>query len=772
VTNCPSCPHRRAQFKHTGASDEHKIMRHTWTAALAGVLLLAAFACSPAAADANVTASSIVAPAGAVYTLNDTTLSDSPTAFTIQGTFTGASSARLAINCYDADGSHQTVAENVEGSAGSFSEPIPSSALLGGAPCVLRAVPTEDYESYPPGSASSFQGPTVVPSELYVSTFSGTTFGYDYMATTLSASHEFSSVGACGLGTSPPYLSGSLAAATTAFDCDGALYSEEPLEAQQSSRSEIQIDGVNAYGPYAAEQLFGAEPGAPSLTISREFDPSTGLVTIHETDPIAVCAPEPAVFPPTASSCSSFVSAGVSLLRTWQTEDSGAAVSLTDSWTSTDGAAHTLAALYDNHLQSAGAEAAGFLFPGSSSFSDFADGSTVTLPPGPGTIYYAEARGTAITGDQEHPYAAISYNTPPNGEITFTQSDLNGASESRFVMPYQRTIPAGGSFTLHMSFAQAFALGEAQNQARAAVAAYAPTLSIAEPTDGATLSTPTATVTGTVSYGYTLSGLTVDGVPVQLDPDGTWAARVTFSPGANTITATATGEEGIATSRSLTVTYIPPATLPETPPVTEIPSQPEAPLPPEAPLQPEAPAPPTVPVLSEPSLPEAPLQLEVIGGGSGTARAISEAGGFGVQAAPEASLTKTAGAPRAAVIGTVRTYAGAVSYEVACAGAAGAGCAIDSLLQADAESPRAGSHSHLTDKRSHRIVLGSASMLLPTGHSAKVTVKLKAGAERSLGGGSSPLKLTVTMATAGKPETITVRSVSAALLKRKSARRY
>jgi hypothetical protein len=719
-----------------------------------------------------VISSQITSPPGSIPTLNDTTLSSSPIAFTIEGTFKGSASAQLTINCYAADGSHQTVAENVAGSAGSFSEPTLSSALLGGAPCVLRAVPLEDYESYPPGSESSFQGPSVAPSELYVSTFSGTTFGYDYMATTVSVGHEFSSVGACGLGTSPPYLSGSLAATATAFDCDGALYSEEPLEGQQSPRSEIRIDGVNAYGPYAAEQLFGAEPGAPSLTISREFDPSTGLVAIHETDPIAVCAPEPAVFPPTASSCSSFASAGVSLLRTWQTEDSGAVVSLTDSWTSTDGADHTLAALYDNHLQSAATEAAGFLFPGSSSFSDFADGSTLTLPPGPGTIYYAEDRGTPVTGDQEHPFAAISYDTPPNGEITFTQSDLNGASESRFVMPYQRTILAGGSFTLHMSFAQAFALGEAQSQARAAVAAYAPTLSIAEPTDGAILSTPTATVTGTVSYGHTLSGLTVDGVPVQLDLDGTWAARVTLSPGANTITATATGEEGIATSRSLTVTYMPLATLPETPPVTEIPSQPEAPLPPEAPRQPEAPAPPTAPVLSEASLPEAPRQLEVIGGGSGTARAISQAGGSGVQAAPEASLTETASPPRAAVIGPVRTSTGAVSYEVACAGAAGASCAIDSLLQAEAESPRAGSHSHLTAKRSHRIVLGSASMLLPTGHSAKVTVKLKAGAERSLGGGSSPLKLTVTMATAGKPETITVRSVSAALLKRKSARRY
>ncbi|HEY5194028.1 MAG TPA: hypothetical protein VIJ39_09195 [Solirubrobacteraceae bacterium] len=434
------------------------------SAALAGTLALIALASWAPTAWASVTASSITSPAGPLYTLNDTTLSNSPAAFTVQGTFSGSSSAHLAINCYYADGSHETVAEDVEGVEGSFSVPVSSSSLEGGAPCVLRAVPAEDYGSYPPGSEGPYQGLTLASSELYVSTFAGIPFDYDLTSVTPGGGHAFSSAGACGLGSSGLYLSSTLSEVASPLDCDGALYAEEPLEAKQGTQSEIRIDGINAYGPYAAEHLFGQEPGVPGLSVSTEFDASSGQVAVHETDPIVVCSPDPTTFPPTAQSCSSFLSAGVSLKRTWQTEDSGATVSLEDSWTSSDDATHSLVALYDNHLQSAGAQAAGFMFPGSSSFSDFADEAKTTLPEGPGTIYYTGDNGGSTDDGEDHPYAAIGYDTPPDGAVTFTRSDMSAGGEgSSFVMPYERTIPAGGAFTLHLSFAQAPSLSEVRD---------------------------------------------------------------------------------------------------------------------------------------------------------------------------------------------------------------------------------------------------------------------------------------------------------------------
>lgn len=739
-------------------------------AALGGAVTLIVILAGAQVAQAGVTASSITAPSGPVFTLNDTTLSASPVAFTVQGTFTGSTTARLAIDCYYADGSHQTVAENVEGSDGAFSVAVSSSALLGGAPCVLRAVPVEDYASYPPGSESPFQGPMLAPSELYVSTLGEASFDYELTATTPAQEHEFSSAGSCGLGDSPPFLPGSTAAAESGFDCDGALYAEEPLEAQQSSRSEVQLDGFNAYGPYAAEHLLGPEPGAPSLSISREFDPATGLVVIHETDPMAVCAPEPAVFPPTASSCSSLVPAGVSLVRTWQTEDSGAVVSLTDNWMSTDGASHPLAVLYDNRMQSAGGGSAGFLFPASSAFSDFATGSTVTLPPGPGSIYYAEDRATPTGGDGQNPFAALSYDIAPSGPVTFTGSDVAGGDTSSFVMPYRRTIPAGGSFTLRMSFAQDLALTEAQEQAGEAVASYSPTLMITAPSDGETLSSPTVTLSGEVSYAHELSSLTVDGASVQIGAGGTWSAPVTVTAGANTITVTAAGEEGVSTTRLLSVTYSPATPPSETPPGETTPPSETPPA--EAPPPSETPPAKTPPVAeippADPLLPEAPQELEVIGGGSGTARTITEASGTtGV------STVQIAPAPRATLLGAPTASAGAVSYEVTCVGAPGESCTIQSSLEVLTPGSHAGARARNTTTRSpraHRILLGSASTVLATGQRTKVTVRVGPGMARSLHGESPQVLLSITMP-AGASKTVAVRRLSATLLSRTSPRR-
>ena len=680
---------------------------HSWWAWLTSVILLAGFACDPSLARGAVTASHISSPSGPAYAFNDTP----PGSFTdlaIHGTYAGSSLERLAINCYAADGSHQTVAEDVEGVSGTFSAAVSSATLLGGPPCVLRAVSEQDFGSYPPGSETPFQGPTIAPSELYLSTLSGTPFDYDLVSTTLLDSYEFASVGACGLGSSHLFLPTTLAESEASFECDAALYSEESIEGLEASESEIHIDGVNAFGPYAAEHLLGPRPGVPALEVTDTFDPATGLTRIHETDPLVKCAPDPASFPPTASSCSSFVSTGVSLLRTWETADSGQLVNLTDSWTSTDGEGHSVVALYDDRLHSGVPAAAGLLFPGSSSFSDYPVGATVTLPPGPGSIYYTQDTSIPAAGDGRHPYVAISYDSAPNGPVSVTYDDMGGSNVTDFVMPYRRTIPPGGAFTMRMGFDQAFALGDAQTRAAEAVAAYSPWVSIASPTNRAVLASSTLSVSGEAGGDGALPAVTVDGAPVTVSSDGTWSTTLTLAPGSNTIAATATGEAGLASTRTVTIVYRPP-----TPP-----AEPQ-------------------PVSSETALAEVSLSSNPFEGQSPQEPVTLPAGGF--------TSVVTA---RASIIGRVRASRRRVTYTVACEGPHGATCDIASLIQAIGASP-------------HAVTVGSGAVLVSARHHAKIAIRLEAATLRLLENEPSPqMELTVTMLVGTERRTVLARRIA------------
>jgi hypothetical protein len=715
------------------------------------VLTLIVVACNASLAHAAVSASRITSPAALTFAFNDTTLSSAPQTLTVEGTFSGSASERLAINCYAPNGSHLTLAEDVAGVGGSFSTTISSSTLLGGAPCVLRAVSQEDFNAYAPGSEGPYQGPAIAASELYESTLSGSTFDYSLLSAALGARHEFQSAGSCGLTRSQLYLPSTLAETQGSFHCAAALYGEEPIEGEEPSRSEIQVDGVDAYDPYAAQHLFGAEPGIPAIEVADAFDPATGLITIEETDPLVACAPAPTVFPPTASSCSSFQPVGVSLQRTWKTEGSGQSVSLQDTWLSTDGAYHSLDALYDERFQSASPNSAGFSFPGSSSFSDYALGSTITLRSGPGSIAYEEDRGVGSAGDGQHPFAAITYSSPPDGPVTFTHSDTTGGSTG-FVMPYKRTIPPGGDATVRMGFEEAYSLHELEAAAGEAVAAYSPTLAIASPITGALLTSSDATISGTVSGQGTTPTLTVDGTAVPVSSDGTWSSTVTLQPGANTLVVTATGEDGLTKTEEVLVTYLP-LSGPSEPPAEEGPVEepPAKEAPAEEPPAKEAPA-------KDPT-PEEEETLKSSGanpeGGEKTAPPprlpAPELPGTDpsivsspFQAEPAEPMGAPGGLPSArqvygaSVIGGVTASRRVVTYTVACLGPTGTSCKIASSLQSKGSGGREGRRGR--DSRHHggpeEMPARSITELVPAGQRAKVTITRAAG---EAGGASSSL---------------------------------
>jgi hypothetical protein len=543
-------------------------------ATLIGVLSLLAVAGPVTTASAEVASSQITSPASPTYALYDQTLPSPQYAFTVTGTTIG--SGNIALRCYYGPGpkEYKTLVNEVEPKGGAFSVEVEAKELYF-APCVLRAVPFGVEEAHPPGTPAEeakdpFQGPRIVRSDFESAEAGGIKYDYYFEPNSLVGSFQFESVGECGLFYSNLFAQNSLAPGEHLFACNAFLSQYNFPPSEKSTRSELQIDGANAYSPAAAHALeeeieektktHTLIPGAPQVEVTKTFDSVTGLVTIEEVDPIVKCSPSTA-FPPTTTSCTSFVSTGAQLKRTWQTSDANQVASMTDTWQSTDGAAHSLNALYNQSTISGGKMGGAYEFPGTNVFSATTVGETVSLPSGLGRIYYKEDVETPSEGDGKHPQGAIVYDTPPSGPLSVYQG--TATNEDGFEMPYQATIPAGGAYTLNMAFIQAYKLSEVEVLASEVLATYPPSappaLSITSPANGAIVPSPSVAVSGTVTDKRVIASFTVDGKAVTVGAGGTWSTSVALNKGANTIKALATDQAGFSTEKSVIVTYTPPS---------------------------------------------------------------------------------------------------------------------------------------------------------------------------------------------------------------------
>jgi hypothetical protein len=97
-----------------------------------------------------------------------------------------------------------------------------------------------------------------------------------------------------------------------------------------------------------------------------------------------------------------------------------------------------------------------------------------------------------------------------------------------------------------------------------------PTIAIASPTDGTTVSASTITVTGTATDDTGVTGLTVNGNPVTPESDGSFTTTVSLTSGVNTITVVATDAVGNTAAKTITITYTTPAASDTTPPTITI----------------------------------------------------------------------------------------------------------------------------------------------------------------------------------------------------------
>ncbi|HWF74334.1 MAG TPA: Ig-like domain-containing protein [Solirubrobacteraceae bacterium] len=526
--------------------------------ALTSALVVLALAASAGSAHAAISASTISSPVANSYFYYDFN-APSSTMFTVAGTTTGT--GNVDIDCYEAGGSRELIVANVTVTNNAFSVPITSAEIgtsIGDGACVLRAVDTGDVQTTPyvPGASTSFSGPNVAVSEKEVHSSGSTAYDFDYYLDDFSGFMDLESAGDCGLSYGELIAASTLTYSPRSFDCLGAIFDTYPSQSGPTIGPELTVDGTRAVDTDSAYYEAGyvtTLPGFQGLTVTDSY--TAGALTVHDSEPLLFCSPD-------CSAPTSFSPSGVELDRTWQTTADGLVALQSDVFRSVDGAQHTLGVLEDQEIGRQTGIHTAINFPGSSGFQDYSDTATLTLPAGPGVIYFKTNGAEADAGNGVDPQGAIVYAGSPNGPVAFTYSDeVSSGSSPDWVMPYTRTIPAGGSAApLRFAYIQSYSLGQAQSLAQTALASFAPAVSISSPGNGATVTTSSVAVSGAVTDAVGITSVKVNGVVATLAAGGTFAATVPLTLGANTITAVATDGDGITGQQAITVTYkVPPA---------------------------------------------------------------------------------------------------------------------------------------------------------------------------------------------------------------------
>jgi hypothetical protein len=530
-------------------------------AAAASVVVMLAFAASAQAT--GITSSTVTSPADGTLLFQNLDTSPNQT-ITVSGTTDGTTGEFVDIGCYSSTyndiyaGSGSGFAVNPDGS---FSATV-SQRHFRGESCQLVAVP---HAAAPASLAgTSYTGPRVGFS-IFQSTGNpsymtpgGALFDYTFNDDTTSASNNSNSIDSCGPNASVVDGSSAMNSSPYLFDCAANFYNKPSMFGGSSNpgRSEIEVDGQNAYGSQSADKLFpGSDTlaGFPALTVSMDsFDPSTGNAQTTEREPLVKCTPSD-VYGPTSANCTAFGSTGVSIKRVTAYSDAGRVATVTDTYSSTDGLAHSLDLEYETDLTST----AGWELPGQASFLPRFTGETAPSPGlTTGTIYVIDDTGAAPS--LANPVGAMTFGQPYHG-ITFNNTLWVGTSSA--LVDYQNLVPASGSVTIAWSYATGTSLAEVQGDATAALDAVQPlAVTISSPTAGTSLLSQPVKVSGTASAGSGVKSVTVNGVAATVS-GGSWSASVPLTKGTDTLTATVTSNAGHTATASATVAYVPLASL-------------------------------------------------------------------------------------------------------------------------------------------------------------------------------------------------------------------
>jgi hypothetical protein len=440
--------------------------------ALAGTLVVGGLVLTPAA-HAAIMGSQITTPSDPSFFIADEDAASQT--FAISGTTTGGNPAsdHVDVKCYW-DGSSVTVASNVPLNAdGSFSIPNANLNQPLDLTCRLRAVPAGTS----PSDLAPFSGPVIGVGErdsekVAVGPNTGKVVGYYLDAQQLTGAFDYVSLGGCGLDDGYLY-DPTFANTTVTFFCNSVLFS---TDSATPTRSELQIDGANAYDPNNAFLINPNAAGLPALTIAYSIDKATGDVVIHETDPLVKCAN--ATYPPSDVTCATYVSTGVTDSRTITQDHSGHISWITDSFKSTNGKSHAVDLLWDmsQHFWGASGDSSQleYEFPGESGFATHTAGSSVSLPSTAGTIL-VRTHGAA-DGDPGTGQGAIVYDRPAAAaKFTLVQSQV-----SEFTLHQTGKVPSQGATRFRFAYVQDYQSANVTSLAKTARTAFLSTISISK----------------------------------------------------------------------------------------------------------------------------------------------------------------------------------------------------------------------------------------------------------------------------------------------------
>lgn len=473
------------------------LLRRSIPAVLAAGLVLGGLVVTPTAR-AAITASQITTPANPSFFVADENASSQT--FAVSGTTTGAAAGdKVDLRCYFGGTSVKVKANVPLNSDGSFSVPGADLNKLLDLTCQLKAVPAGKN----PADLTPYFGPVVGVGERETSKISGGANdgkAYDYAldAQQLTAAFDYASLGSCGLHNGFLY-DAAFANTTVTFACNGGLLGADSPSAP--TRSELQVDGANAYAPAQAFFINPNGAGLPALTDTYTVDKATGDVVIRETDPLVTCST--ATYPPTTGSCATYVSAGVTDDRVITQDHDGHISWITDTFRSTDSKAHSVDLLWDENQQffgpSGDSSQLEYEFPGESGYSTHATGSTVSLPSSPGAILlrmHGAADGDLATGQ-----GAIVFDRPATA-AKFTRVTT---VDSEFTLHQTGAVPAGGSTRFRFAYVQDYQAALVATRVKEASALFLNTITVSKAGRGAgrVLSSPRGIACGkTCRHGY------------------------------------------------------------------------------------------------------------------------------------------------------------------------------------------------------------------------------------------------------------------------------
>jgi hypothetical protein len=536
--------------------------RIAFAAAVIGALVTAAPAAAAIVTESQV---QVTSPSG-TYLFADEL---APSMISGTGTSNGNASNHVDIKCFS--GTHVSTLEKEVAVAanGTFTFEAPLREISGET-CVLRAVDHLDVTDYPPGSPSAFEGPTLAigeRSEQHIEKGPNKGLQRDFYiyGSQLLGGFDYDSLGGCTIDDSYVYDANTFESHTLDY-CNAWFNRQNGVPKTTGfaapTRSELLVDGNEAYLPAGITSLgtFAEEAsGFPSLSEHYSLDPVTGDLVIESTSQVVRCAPEPNVYPATAGSCSSFVPTGVQVFHRILQGHSGRVASVLQRFESTDGSSHELDLLENNEFRHEKTD--GELdFPwtglGPSPYTSVGQ-ELPGAPSGPDS-FFVKGSAAVADGSEEAAQGAVTYSNPPEGETII--GTTNNASRYSWVdLHYRRTVPAGGSTSLGFTYSNAFLLSELSSDAATAQASYRPSVAIGAPASGTSSAAAATTVSGTVSDANGVAALSVNGKAVPVAANGAWSASVPLTPGANTITATATNVFGNSAQAQISITYAPPA---------------------------------------------------------------------------------------------------------------------------------------------------------------------------------------------------------------------